>query len=150
VSLVSVVGYLAWPRLLKRFNPFTLLALVTALMAIRFGVIAAATRPLHLVPASVLAGLTGGGWELVCLFCIVRLADSGHFPIAMGLHTTLVGVRGRFGPGLGTWLYASGAVSLPAIFWLLAAVTLVGAAGLLWYSIRLRRAQPAPVVTITR
>jgi predicted MFS family arabinose efflux permease len=150
VSLVSVVGYLAWPRLLKRFNPFALLALVTALMAIRFGVIAAATRPLHLVPASVLAGLTGGGWELVCLFCIVRLADSDHFPIAMGLHTTLVGVRGLFGPGLGTWLYASGAVSLPAIFWLLAAVTLVGAAGLLWYSIRLRRAQPAPVVTITR
>ena len=150
VSLVSVAGYLAWPRLLKRFNPFALLALVTALMAIRFGVIAAATRPLHLVPASVLAGLTSGGWELACLFCIVRLADSDHFPIAMGLHTTLVGVRGLFGPGLGTWLYASGAVSLPAIFWLLAVLTLVGAAGLLWYSIRLRRAHPAPAVTITR
>jgi predicted MFS family arabinose efflux permease len=150
VSLVSVAGYLAWPRLLERFDPFTLLALVTALMATRFGVIAAATHPLHLIPASVLAGLTGGGWELVCLFCILRLADSDHFPLAMGLHTTLVGVRGLFGPGLGTWLYASNVLSLPAIFWLLAAVTLVGAAGLLWYAIRLRRARPAPAATITR
>ena len=150
VSLVGAAGYLAWPRLMKRFDPFSLLALITALTAIRFGVIAAATRPQHLVPASVLAGFTGGGWELVCLFCIVRLADSGHFPIAMGLHTTLVGVRGLFGPGLGTWLYASGAVSLPTIFWLMAAVTLTGAAGLLWYSLRLRRAGPAEAAVITR
>jgi MFS family permease len=150
VSLVGAVGYLAWPRLLKRFDPVALLALVTALIAIRFGVIAAATRPLHLVPASVLAGFTGGGWELACLFCIVRLADSDRFPIAMGLHTTLIGVRGLFGPGFGTWLYASRAVSLPSIFWLMAAATLAGAAGLLWYSFRLRRVRPVEAATVTR
>jgi predicted MFS family arabinose efflux permease len=150
VSIAGAAGYLAWPRLLKRFDAFTLLALVTALTAIRLGVIAAATRPLHLVPASVLDGLTGGGWELMCLFCIVRLADSDHFPIAMGLHTTLIGVRGLFGPGLGAWILASGAMSLPAIFWLLAAATMVGAAGLLWYSIRFRRVHPAPAAAITR
>jgi MFS family permease len=150
VSLVGAAGYLAWPRLLKRFDPFALLALVTALIATRFGVIAAAARPLHLVPASVLAGLTGGGWDLACLFCILRLADSDRFPLAMGLHTTLVGVRGLFGPGLGTWLYASGVASLPTIFWLMAAVALAGAAGMLWYSLRFRRASPAPQATVTR
>jgi predicted MFS family arabinose efflux permease len=150
VSLVGVVGYLAWPRLLKRVDPFALLALVTALMAARFGVIAAATRPLHLVPAGVLAGLAGGGWELVFLFCIMRLADSGRFSVAMGLHTTLVGVRGLFGPGLGTWLSTSDTLSLPTIFWLLAGVTLTGAAGMLWYSIRLRRVGAAAEPAVRR
>jgi hypothetical protein len=150
VSLAGAAGYLAWPRLLKRVDPFALLALVTALMAIRFGVIAAAARPVHLVPAGVLAGFNNAGWDLVCLFCVLRLADGDRFPLAIGLHTTLVGVRGLFGPGLGTWLYASGAASLPTIFWLMAAVTLTGAAGMLWYSSRFRRASPAPEATVTR
>ena len=150
VSIVGAAGYLAWPRLQKRFDPFTLLALVTALMAARFGVIAAAARPLHLVPASALGGFASAGWDLVCLFCILRLADTDRFPIAMGLHTTLVGVRGLFGPGLGTWLYATGAASLATIFWLMAAVTLAGAAGMLWYSLRFRRAGLAPRAALTR
>ncbi len=152
VSLVSVAGYLAWPRLLRRVSPFSLLALVAALSAARYGVIAAAGRPLHLVPASVLAGLSGGGWELVSLFCIMRLVDSRRFPIAMGLHTTLVGARGLFGPGLGTWIHASGFMSLASVFWLLGAVTLAGAAGLLWFARRWRAghrgAVPASDVTL--
>jgi len=150
VSVVGAAGYLAWPRLLKRFDPFTLLGLVTALMAARFGVIAVAGRPLQLVPASVLGGFANAGWDLVCLFCLLRLADADRFPLAMGLHTTLVGVRGLFAPGFGTWLYASGAASLPVLFSLMAAVTMAGAAGMLWYSVRFRRAGSAPVVTITR
>jgi hypothetical protein len=68
----------------------------------------------------------------------------------MGLHTTLIGVRGLFGPGFGTWLYASRAASLTSIFWLMAAATLTGAAGLLWYSFRLRRVRPAEAAAITR
>jgi MFS family permease len=143
VSAASVAGYLAWPMLLKRRDPFVLLALATVLMGVRFAVIAAASRPLHLLPAGVLAGLAGGGWELALLFCVVRMVDPRRFPMAMGLHTTLVGARGLFAPALGTWLYASGAVGLRLAFWLMAAVTLAGAAGLFWYS---RRRSHAPIV----
>jgi MFS family permease len=148
VSVVAAAGYLAWPRLLKRLDPFALLALVTTLMAVRFGVIAGASRPLHLVPAGVLGGFANAGWDLVCLFCLLRLADADRFPLAMGLHTTLVGVRGFFGPGLGTWLYASGAVGLPVLFSVMAAVTLAGAAGMLWYAVRFRRSVSLPRATI--
>ena len=140
----------AWPRLLKRFDPLALLGLVTALMAARFGVIAVAGRPLQLAPASVLGGFANAGWDLVCLFCLLRLADADRFPLAMGLHTTLVGVRGLFTPGFGTWLYASGTASLPVLFSLMAAVTMAGAAGMLWYSARFRPAGSVPAATITR
>jgi hypothetical protein len=80
----------------------------------------------------------------------MRLVDSGRFSVAMGLHTTLVGVRGLFGPGLGTWLSTSGTLSLPTIFWLLAGVTLTGAAAMLWYSVRLRRPRAAAEPAVTR
>jgi hypothetical protein len=142
-SLVSVGGFLAWPRLLRRASPFVLLALVTALAGVRYGVIAMASRPLHLLPVSALGGFLGAGWEIVALYCVLRLVEPARFSVAMGLHTTLVGVRGLLGPSVGTWLYASGTLGLREAFWLFAAVSAAGAALMLAYAVRRSRAEVA-------
>lgn len=145
-SLVSVAGFLAWPRLLRRVSPFVLLALLTALAGVRYGTIAIASRPLQLLPVSALGGFLGAGWEIVALCCVLRLVEPERFSIAMGLHTTLVGLRGLFGPAAGTWLYASGTLGLRDAFWLFAAASVAGAAMMLAYALR-RARSPVPRLT---
>jgi hypothetical protein len=57
---------------------------------------------------------------------MIELSDAEGFSLAIGLHTTLFGVRGVIGPTLGTLLYASGVLPLNGIFWLIAGLLAFG------------------------
>jgi MFS family permease len=126
VSVFSMGGYFAWAKALKRRSSFTLFAVLIFLFAARFAVIAAARDRLHLVPASMIAGLTNAGWDLLPLFCILELANPATFALYFGFHTTLLGVRGILGPAVGALLYTSSGLSTAGIFWLVAALTAGG------------------------
>jgi MFS family permease len=128
-SLASVAGYFFWARATKRRSCFTLMFLVVLLYAARFASLALARTGPQLLPMSILSGICNAGWDLVPLFCMIELTDPSTFSLAIGVHTTLFGIRGVLGPALGTYLYSSTALKLPGIFWLIAA--LIGAGALL-------------------
>ena len=69
------------------------------------------------------------------------------FSLALGLSTTLFGIRGILGPWVGTLLYSSGALPLQDIFFLIAGITTAGGVLLLVFSreqrARRRAARPA-------
>ena len=140
-SLASVVGYFFWARALKRRSAFTLMVYVVVFYAARYVSLALARTGLQLLPMSVFSGICNAGWDLVPLFCMIELTDPSTFSLAMGLYTTLFGIRGVVGPAVGTYLYATGAVSLPAIFWLIAALLAAGACVMLVFA--RRRGGPA-------
>ena len=142
MSLASVVGYWFWARALKRANPFLLLALVVMLFAGRFFAMALTRTGPQLLAMSILSGLTNAGWDLVPLFCMIALSDMGNFSLYFGLNTTLYGVRGLLGPTIGTWLYASGTLSLHGMFWLIGGLLSVGAVSMFFFS-RLRAVRAA-------
>jgi hypothetical protein len=123
--LASVAGYFIWARALKSVNSFVLLSLVALVFAGRFAAMALAHTSSQLLAMSIFSGLANAGWDLVPLFCMIALTDASSFSLAIGLHWTLFGIRGLAGPTIGTWLYASGTLSLNGIFWLIA--TLLGA-----------------------
>ncbi|HET6450476.1 MAG TPA: MFS transporter [Spirochaetia bacterium] len=141
-SLAGVAGYFFWARALKRRSSFTLMVWVVAFFAARFASLALARTGIQLLPMSVFSGICNAGWDLVPLFCMIELTDPAAFSLAFGVHTTLFGIRGVIGPALGTYLYATGLVSLPAIFWLIAAVLGAGAVMMAVFS-RGRRAGSA-------
>jgi len=132
VYAASVAGYYLWARLLKRMNPFNLLALVVFIFCGRYVALALARSGPGLIPMSVLSGLSNAGWDLVPLFCLLDLSDARSFTLVVGLHTTLFGIRGTIGPTLGTLLYSSG-VPLNLIFLGIAAVIAVGGVLMLWF-----------------
>ncbi len=135
VSVASVAGYFLWARALKRTNSFTLLAVVVFIFAGRYAALALARTGLQLIPMSILSGLSNAGWDLVPLFCILDLADAGSFTLAIGLNTTLFGIRGTIGPSIGTLLYSSG-VPLNILFLGIAALIACGGVMMLWFGRR--------------
>jgi len=135
-SLASVVGYFIWARALKRVNSFVLLSLVALVFAGRFAAMALAHTSSQLLAMSIFSGLANAGWDLVPLFCMIALTDASSFSLAIGLHWTLFGIRGLAGPTIGTWLYASGALSLNGIFWLIAALLGAGSCMMMFFARR--------------
>jgi hypothetical protein len=115
VSLSSIAGYFIWGRAAKRGNSYRLLAVVVALNAARFTVLALARDVYQLLPMGVLLGLANAGWDLVTLFCLIPLTDPANFSLYFGLHTTLLGVRGIAGPFIGAFLFNAGVFTLPAL-----------------------------------
>ena len=136
VSLGSVAGYFIWARALKRTSSFTLLSFVSLVYACRFAAMALARTGGQLLPMSIFSGLANAGWDLVPLFCMITLSDPASFSLAIGVHTTLFGIRGLAGPWIGTLLYSSGALSLSAIFWLIAGLLAFGAVMMMLFARR--------------
>ena len=136
VSVVSIFGYWFWARALKRTNPFLVLSLVVLLYAGRFFSMALTRTGTQLFAMSFFSGLTNSGWDLVPLFCMIALSDMSNFSLYFGLNTTLYGVRGLFGPTIGTWLFASGTLSMNGIFWLIAGLLTTGALSMFLFSRR--------------
>jgi MFS family permease len=136
VSLAGILGYWFWARALKRANPFLVLSLVVLLFAGRFYSMALTHATSQLFVMSIISGLTNAGWDLVPLFCIIALSDTSNFSLYLGLNTTLYGVRGLIGPTIGTWLYASGTLSMYRIFWLIASLLATGALSMFLFSRR--------------
>ncbi len=134
VSIVAVFGYWFWARTLKRINPFLLLSLVALLYAGRYYAMALTRTGPQLLAMSFFSGLTNAGWDLVPLFCMIALADVSNFSLYFGLNTTLFGVRGLIGPTIGTWLFASGTLSMHGIFWVIAGLLTIGAVSMYFFS----------------
>jgi predicted MFS family arabinose efflux permease len=143
-SLASVAGYFFWARATKRRSCFTLMFLVVLLYAVRFASLALARTGSQLLPMSILSGICNAGWDLVPLFCMIELTDPSTFSLAIGVHTTLFGIRGVLGPAVGTYLYSSTALKLPGIFWLIAALIGAGAVLMLVFSRRRQSASVSP------
>ncbi|MGD0727386.1 MAG: MFS transporter [Spirochaetia bacterium] len=131
VSAASIAGYYLWARALKRFNSFTVLAVVVFLFALRFAALGLARTSSQLLPMSILSGIVNAGWDLVPIFCIIALADRSNFSMYIGFNTTCFGIRGLIGPTIGAFLYSSGVLPLGGIFLMIAALLLVGG-GSLW------------------
>ena len=143
-SIASILGYWFWARALKRTNPFLVLSLVVLLYAGRFFSMALTHTSSQLFMMSVFSGLSNAGWDLVPLFCMIALSDMGNFSMYSGLSTTLYGIRGLIGPTIGTWLFASGRLSMNGIFWLIAGLLSTGALSMLLFSRR-----PAVLAALT-
>lgn len=126
-SLASMLGFWLVGRIATRGRALTLLPSVFALLAARWGVLALATRPLHLVPASICMGMVNAGFELIMMFAIMELAPGSELAPYIGLHNALYGVRGLIGPALGTAIVQGGLLGIRPLLGLVAATTFVGA-----------------------
>ncbi len=134
----AVLGYFICARLANRTDPFLLLLATVLLSSTRFLGFALASLPAHLVPGSFLNGMANAGWDLLPLFTILLFADRSRVGLYMGLHATLVGLRGLLGPALGSWLYEAARMRIVDIYWLAFGLELGGAAllALFWASLR--------------
>jgi hypothetical protein len=129
--MASIAGYFLWARALKRFNSFSVLAVVVFLFALRFASLGLARTSSQLLPMSILSGIVNAGWDLVPIFCIIALSDKANFSMYIGFNTTCFGIRGLIGPSIGTFLYSSGALPLGGIFLMISGLLAFGG-GSLW------------------
>jgi MFS family permease len=125
--LGAVLGYFICSRLSGKADPFLLLVATVALASTRFLGFALAKAPAHLMPGSFLNGVANAGWDLLPLFTILLFADRSRLGLYMGLHNTLVGLRGLIGPALGTWLYEGMGMRIVDIYWLAFGLEAAGA-----------------------
>jgi MFS family permease len=123
----AVLGYFICARLSGKADPFILLVATVALASTRFLGFALADAPIHLMPGSFLNGVANAGWDLLPLFTILLFADRSRLGLYMGLHNTLVGLRGLIGPALGTWLYEGMGMRIVDIYWLAFGLEAAGA-----------------------
>jgi predicted MFS family arabinose efflux permease len=138
-SVCCILGYLAWGRLTRNRDPHPLLMIVLTLYLFRYPVLALASKPGHLAFASVLAGFSDSGFELVMLFSVIRLSRGKSLAVAMGLHSAFLGVRGLVGPFIGNYLYTVVGLPIATIFWIITAATAVGILAFGAFVLRLRR-----------
>ncbi len=144
-SAVNMLGFWLVGRIVKPGRALALLPKVFVLLACRWAVLALATRVPHLLPAAILSGLMNPAFELVTMFAIMEFAPGTELPAYMGAHYALLGVRGLVGPALGTFIVERGLLGLRPMLWLIAALTLVGAAALqVFASLRHRRRAVKP------
>jgi hypothetical protein len=136
VSMASIAGYFLWARALKRFNSFSVLAVVVFLFAARFASLGLARTSSQLLPMSILSGIVNAGWDLVPIFCIIALSDKSNFSMYIGFNTTCFGIRGLVGPSIGTFLYSAGVLPLNGIFLMISALLVFGGATLWVFSRR--------------
>ncbi len=132
-TLTSVVNMLAFwliGRLAKKGRALTMFPALFALLAIRWAVLAMATRVPHLVPASVCSGLMNPGFELVTMFVLMEFAPGPELPSYIGVHNAMWGIRGLIGPALGTLVVETGLLGLRPALWTIAVITMVGAVAL--------------------
>ena len=132
-TLTSVVNMLAFwliGRLAKKGRALTMFPALFALLAIRWAVLAMATRVPHLVPASVCSGLMNPGFELITMFVLMEFAPGPELPSYIGVHNAMWGIRGLIGPALGTLVVETGLLGLRPALWTIAVITMVGAVAL--------------------
>jgi MFS family permease len=124
----AILGYFLYSRFANRVDPFLLLVATAFLSSVRFLGFALARVPAHLIPGSFLNGVANAGWDLLPLFTILLFADRTRLGLYMGLHNTLVGLRGLMGPAMGTWLYAGLGMRIKDIYWIAFAIEAAGTA----------------------
>lgn len=123
----AVLGYFICSRLANKADHFLLLVATVLLSSTRFLGLALAKTPIDLMPGSFLNGVANAGWDLLPLFTILIFSDKTRLGLYMGLHNTLVGLRGLIGPALGTWLYEVMGMRIASIYWIAFAIEVLGA-----------------------
>jgi hypothetical protein len=131
--VAGILSYLFFSRAIARVDPFALLLLSVALMAVRYLGIALSTQAVQLIPWMFIASLGTAGWDMLPLFTIARFSGPRHTALYMGVHTFLVGVRGLLGPLLGTLLYEVAGLSLVPMYWMVFGLELAGFVALAWF-----------------
>jgi hypothetical protein len=145
-SVVNMLGFWLISRLARKGRALTMFPALFGLLAIRWAVLAMATRVPHLVPAGICSGLMNPGFELITLFAIMEFAPGPELPSYIGVHNALWGIRGLIGPALGTLVVESGLIGLRPAFWTISAITLAGAMALqVFERARNRRLPSAPL-----
>jgi hypothetical protein len=126
-GVTSMFGYWLWGRLSKRRDPLELMLAVFVLGLLRNPIMALARSPWHVIPASLVSGLSSPGYDLVPLFAILGLAGPGSVPVYIAFHNTLIGVRGLVGPYLGTALHDGAGLPIASVYWIITGVVAAGA-----------------------
>ncbi|HWQ13564.1 MAG TPA: MFS transporter [Roseiflexaceae bacterium] len=108
-SLMWLVGFLYWGRLLDRRGPVWVLRLSMGLAALVPLTYVFAGSAWALLPAFLVQGLIQGGFELGVTNTGIALAERGRVMEYTALQTAVVGLRGMLAPFLGTLLLALGA-----------------------------------------
>ncbi len=132
--LLAIGGFLFWGWQSRRYQPLAILVWSMMLKALRPALWALAPR----LPNPFLAILIGEGifrWavaglEMGSLLAVLRFSPPSQGPLYIGIHFTLLGLRGLLGPIIGWGLYRLG-VPIPVILWLISAIVLTGGL-LLW------------------
>ena len=132
--VMSVLGFIVWGLLSRKIKPIYLVVVVFLLGNARYMILALATRPVHVIPASVLSGLALAGFELMPLFVMIGFAGS-RLSLYIAFHSTLVGIRGIVGPFVGNYLYTHLGISIVDIFWIIWILTTVAAAAMFIFAV---------------
>jgi hypothetical protein len=146
IITVNMLGFWLIGRLARRGRALTMFPALFGLLAVRWAVLAMATRVPRLVPASIRSGLMNPGFELIIMFAIMGFAPGAEMPSYVGIHNALWGLRGLVGPALGTLVVESGLLGLRPAFWTIAAISMVGALALqIFERARNRRLRSTPL-----
>ena len=132
--VMSVIGFVLWGIASKKVRPLYLIVVMFLLGNARYLVLALATSPVHVIPASVLSGLSMAAFELIPLFVMIGYAGS-RLSLYIAFHSTLVGLRGIVGPFVGNYLFANRGMSIVSIFWTIWIMTTVAALAMLIFAI---------------
>jgi hypothetical protein len=148
-SVVNLLGFWLVGRLAKKGRALMMLPAMFVLQAGRWAALALATRVPDLVPVSVISGLMNPGFELFTMFAIMEFAPGPELPAYIGIHNALWGIRGLAGPALGTLVVESGLLGLRPTLWMIAGLTLAGAAALqVFERARNRRLRSTPLAAL--
>ena len=132
--IASILGFILWSRLIKRFHPLYLLVALFTIGLSRYAIIALATEPQHIIPASMLHGFSTAGFELIPLFAMIRFAKE-RISLYFALHSTLVGIRGIIGPFIGNFLYSGLGLPIVSIFWGAYITSMIGVAAMFVFAV---------------
>ncbi|MCY2927860.1 MAG: MFS transporter [Planctomycetota bacterium] len=134
----NILGYLLWAYLLTKTDPLHVLTFcmtVKALRPILWALAAYVPYPLPVLAAGEISfALLIAGLDLAGLLCVLRMVRGDQGPLYLGIHYAFMGVRVLIGPFIGLWLYNAG-VPMADIFWLTAAIVLIGGVAL-WVFVR--------------
>ncbi len=142
LSMCSVLGYRLWGKLATLVDPLYLVVTIFVLGIMRFPVLALATHPYHVIAASVTAGLSFAGFELIPLFAIMRFAPQGKLPLYIAFHATLMGIRGIIGPFAGSFLYTHLGLQIDTVFWIITGSAGLGILSMLVFAVTWKRQHP--------
>ncbi len=145
-SLFWFLGYLFGGRLLDRFGGIRCLQIVFIIQAIVILPYIWATQGWMLLPSFIATGLVTAGADLASLYAIIELAGPKRVPAYTTISSTVAGLRGLFGPFMGSLLVGIG-WPYWAVFILSAALTLGGTATLAFIK---KNAAPALTLEETR
>jgi hypothetical protein len=139
--VMGLLGYAFWGWRLRHVSPLQVLTWCMVLKVARPVLWALAAGQEDAVMLVIIGEavyrLMFAGLEAGALLAVLSMCGKDDAPLCIGLHYLFIGVRGLLGPVIGLLLYRI--MPVPAIYWTVAVLVLIGAAALALYA----RRQPA-------